>query len=102
MREEAWVVRKMEGAGKKAALLKNVGDVTHWAGVAGIDVDQLWRGGCSSCGWWWKSATCFLRQARNGNAVELENVVAVGGVVPFDVGELTVVANVFVCEAAVK
>ena len=27
---------------------------------------------------------------------------AVGGVVPFDVGELTVVANVFVCEAAVQ
>ena len=42
LREEAWVVRKMEGAGKKAALLKNVGDVTHWASVAGIDVDQLW------------------------------------------------------------
>ena len=34
--------------------------------------------------------------------MELENVMAVGSVVPFDVGELTVVANVFVCEAAVQ
>ena len=102
LREEAWVVRKVEGAGEKTALLKNVGDVANWARVAGVDVDQFWRGGCSSCGWRWKAATCLLRQGRNGNAVEVENVIALGGIVPFDVSKLAVVTNGFVSEATVE
>ena len=45
---------------------------------------------------------CLLRQRGNGNAVEMENVVAAGGIVPFDVSELAVIANVLVGEATVK
>ena len=40
--EEARVVGKVEGAGKKPALLKDVGDIAEWTGVARVDVGELW------------------------------------------------------------
>ena len=50
----------------------------------------------------WETEVCLLRQKGSGNVIEVENVIAVGGVVPFDFGELAVVINVFASEAAVK
>ena len=51
--------------------------------MAGIDVDQFWRGGSCTCRWWWEATSCFLDQAGNGDTVVLVNVVGVGGVIPF-------------------
>ena len=39
---------------------------------------------------------------QEGNAVVMENVITVGGIVPFDVGVLAEVRNVFVGEATVE
>ena len=43
-----------------------------------------------------------MSQSRDSDVVEMEKVVLVSCVVPLDVGELAVVANVVVCEAAVQ
>ena len=57
--------------------------------MAHVDVYHLWCGGGGACGGWWKAAGCFLHKAGNGDALVLVNVVSVGGVVPFDVSELS-------------
>ena len=44
----------------------------------------------------------FVSQSRDSDVVEMEKVVLVSCVVPLDVGELAVVANVVVCEATVQ
>ena len=65
-----------------------------WASSGEVEVARVAGGGKRRC--------AFLRQRGNGNAVEVEHVTAAGGLVPFDVSELAVIANVLVGEAAVK
>lgn len=43
----------------------------------------------------------FVTQAGYGDAVVWENVKGVGGVIPFDVGELTKIREIFVRETTV-
>ena len=53
-----------------------------------VDVHHLWCGGGGACSWWREAAGCLLDKAGNGDAEVLVDVVSVGGVGPFDVGEL--------------
>ena len=66
-----------------------------WTSSGDVEVARVAGGG--------KRRLAFCdKEGRNRNAVEVEDVVAAGGVVPFGVSELAVVANVFVSEAAIQ
>ena len=45
---------------------------------------------------------CFVGKARNGNVVEVVDIVLLGNVVPFDMRELSVVTHIRVGDAAVQ
>ena len=100
--KETRTVWKVEFAGQEAALLEDVGDVATRACVPGVDVDHLGCVGCGAGGRWRKSASGFLNETGNGEAVVLVEVICIGGVIPLDACELTKIRDVFVSETAVE